>query len=94
VAVVEAFTNIVRHAEGGLPDAPVEVLGWAGADGLKVELVYIGDAYRPSGEVPDTQFDEYPEGGFGLQIMRGACDEVAHLHDGGVNTVRLRKRPG
>jgi PAS domain S-box-containing protein len=94
VAVVEAFTNIVRHAEGGLPDAPVEVLAWAGADGLKVELVYIGDAYRPSGDVPDTHFDEYPEGGFGLQIMQGACDEVAHLHDGGVNTVRLRKRPG
>jgi len=94
VAVVEAFTNIVRHAEGGLPDAPVEVLAWAGAEGLKVELVYIGDAYRSSGEVPDTQFDEYPEGGFGLQIMHGACDEVAYFHDGGVNTVRLRKRPG
>jgi len=94
VAVVEAFTNIVRHATGGVPDAPVEVLAWAGADGLTVELVYIGDAYRPSGEIPDSQFDEYPEGGFGLQIMHGACDEVAHLHDDGVNTVRLRRRPG
>jgi len=48
----------------------------------------------PAAADPDTQFDEYPEGGFGLQIMHGACDEVAHFHDGGVNTVRLRKRPG
>jgi PAS domain S-box-containing protein len=94
VAVVEAFTNIVRHATGGLPDAPVEVLARSGAGGLTVELVYLGDAYEPSGEVADTQFDEYPEGGFGLQIMRGACDEVVHLHDSGVNTIRLSKRPG
>ena len=94
VAVVEAFTNIVRHAEGGFSDAPVEVLAWSGAEGLKVEFVYIGDAYWPQNEVPDTQFDEYPEGGFGLHIMHGACDEVAHFHDDGVNTVRLRKRPG
>lgn len=93
VAVVEAFTNIVRHAAGSLPDAPVEVLVWAGAEGLKVELVYIGDAYRPDSDVPDTQFDEYPEGGFGLQIMRGASDDLVHLHDDGVNTVRLLKRP-
>ncbi len=94
VAVVEAFTNIVRHATGGLPDAPVEVLARSGAGGLTVELVYLGDAYQPSGDFGDTQFDEYPEGGFGLQIMRGACDEVVHLHDAGVNTIRLSKRPG
>jgi len=94
VAVVEAFTNIVRHGTGGLPDAPVEVLARTGADGLEIELVYIGDEYRPSGEVPDTQFDEYPEGGFGLQIMHGACDEVVHLHHDDVNTIRLRKRSG
>ena len=93
VAVVEAFTNIVRHATGGLLDAPVEVLARSGAGGLTVELIYLGDAYQPNSEVSDTQFDEYPEGGFGLKIMRGACDEVVHLHDGGVNTVRLLKRP-
>jgi len=94
VAVVEAFTNIVRHATGGMPDAPVEVLARPGAGGLSVELVYLGDAYQPDGEVTDLQFDAYPEGGFGLQIMRDACDEVVYLHDGGVNTIRLSKRPG
>jgi len=94
VAVVEAFTNIVRHATGGLPDAPVEVLARSEAGGLSMELVYLGDAFQPGGEFGDTQFDAYPEGGFGLQIMRGACDEVVHLHDAGVNTVRLSKRTG
>jgi anti-sigma regulatory factor (Ser/Thr protein kinase) len=89
VAVVEAFTNVVRHTTGGVADAPVEVLAWAGPEDLKIELVYIGDAYQPSRDFVDTQFDEYPEGGFGQQIMRGACDEVHHLHDAGVNTVRL-----
>jgi PAS domain S-box-containing protein len=94
VAVVEAFTNIVRHATGGLPDAPVEVLARSTAGGLSVELVYVGDAFQPGGEFGDTQFDAYPEGGFGLRIMSGACDEVVHLHDAGVNTIRLSKRPG
>jgi hypothetical protein len=39
--------------------------------------------------VPDTDFGVYPEGGFGLEIIRRASDEVAYLHESGVSTVRM-----
>ncbi|WP_295536132.1 PAS domain S-box protein [uncultured Pseudacidovorax sp.] len=89
VAVVEAFTNIVRHSRGLLPQAPVEALVQRRSGALVVELVYIGEPYTPPAQPPITQFDDYPEGGFGLTIIRKACDRVDHLHHDGVNTVRL-----
>lgn len=93
VAAVEAFTNIVRHARGKLDGAPVElVVMVAPGEQVEVQFVYLGDYYEPPPEWVETNFADYPEGGFGLNIMREATDTLEFLHDQGVNTVRLVRR--
>jgi phosphoserine phosphatase RsbU/P len=92
VACVEAFTNIVRHGVGLLPGAPIELVATRLRHELVIELVHVGEAFTPPEELVDTDFSDYPEGGFGLQIIRGASDDVQYLHDAGVNTLRLSKR--
>jgi anti-sigma regulatory factor (Ser/Thr protein kinase) len=72
VAVVEAFTNIVRHTRGRLPQAAVEAVMRQRPDALQIELIHIGEPYRPPEDEVLTNFDEYPEGGFGLTIIRKA----------------------
>lgn len=91
LAVVEAFTNIVRHTRGLLPQAPIEVLVRRRSDALEVELVHIGEPFAPPQHDVQTNFEEYPEGGFGLTIIRKACDRVEYLHHDGVSTVRLSR---
>lgn len=94
VACVEAFTNIVRHGEGLLEGAPVELLARREAGQLVIELVHLGDAFTPPVDPPDTDFGVFPEGGFGLEIIRGASDGVEYLHTSGVSTIRMTKRLG
>ena len=89
LACVEVFTNIVRHGQGLLADAPLELVTQQLADEFVIKLIHLGQAFTPPPEVPDTGFDSFPEGGFGLAIIRNACDRVAYLHQDGVNTVRL-----
>jgi PAS domain S-box-containing protein len=92
VACVEAFTNVVRHARGLLPEARAEIMASQESGELLLDLVYLGDCFEPPEELPETNFGEFPEGGFGLAIIRGASDRVEYLHVDGVNTLRLHKR--
>jgi len=82
-------TNIVRHAQGLLDDAPMELIGEISADWLIVEAKYIGDCFAPPKFIPETDFDNLHEGGFGLGIIQQVADQVQYCHDDGVNTVRL-----
>ena len=91
VAVIEAFTNIFRHGVGLFDGAPVEVTVQCSATELFVELAYIGEPYDPPAEISETNFDEYPEGGFGLTIINRACDRVDYGHRCGVNTMRMSR---
>lgn len=98
VAVVEVVTNVIRHAQGLLPDAPMEIIGEIDDGGLTVECRYLGDNFSPPEEISRTDFANLPEdaiaslpeGGFGLSIIREVADEVRYLQEDGVNTVRLR----
>lgn len=92
VACVEAFTNIVRHATGHLPDEPIELVVRREPDRLTVEFVYLADPFEAPQEFQPTDFGLYPEGGFGLSIMQEASDRLEHEHRDGVNTIRLTKR--
>jgi anti-sigma regulatory factor (Ser/Thr protein kinase) len=92
VACVEAYTNILRHGRGLLDGAPVELVARREPALLVFELVHLGEAFAPPADTPDTNFGLYPEGGFGLQIIRGASDGVVYLHQAGVNTIRLTKK--
>ena len=89
VASVEVFTNIVRHGKGLLAGAPVELVTHCERQEFVLEVIYLGDAYTPPEELTETNFDVFPEGGFGLTIIRNACDRVEYLHHAGVNTVRM-----
>ncbi len=91
VACVEAFTNIVRHARGGIAGAPTEVVARRADDALHVDFIHQGDAFAPPAEIVPPSLDGFPEGGFGLTIMREASDRVDYLHDAGVNVIRLTR---
>ena len=91
VASVEIFTNIIRHARGLLAGAPIELIAHCLGHELILELVHLGDAFAPPEELVETNFDIFPEGGFGLMIIRKACDRVEYLHHMGVNTIRMRR---
>ncbi len=91
VASVEVFTNIVRHAKGVLAGAPVELVVHHLPNEFVLEVIHLGDAFTPPEELAETNFDVFPEGGFGLIIIRNACDRVEYLHHKGVNTVRMSR---
>jgi len=92
LACVEAFTNITRHATGMLSGAPIELIVHPSASQLTVELVHLGDAFAPEEAPASMDFAAYPEGGFGIQIILAASDDLAYQHHRGVNTVRISKR--
>ncbi len=89
VASVEVFTNIVRHGQGLLASAPLELVAYCVRQEFVLEVIYLGDAFTPPDEIPETNFDVFPEGGFGLTIIRNACDRIEYLQNQGVNTVRM-----
>ena len=89
LASVEVFTNIVRHGQGLLTSAPLELVTEITPHEFVVELIHLGDEFTPPAEPMESNFAEFPEGGFGLTIIQKACDRVDYLHHGGVTTVRL-----
>lgn len=91
VAAVEVFTNIIRHAKGLLPEAPVELIIHDTTEAFTLDIVHLGAAFTPPGEVEDAGLVNFPEGGFGLTIIRNSCDCVDYLHHQGVNTVRMTR---
>lgn len=91
LASVEVFTNIVRHARGLLSEAPLEVIAHRTTQEVVLQVIYLGDAYTPPAEVIEPDLTTFPEGGFGLSIIRSACSRVEFLHHQGVNTVRMTR---
>ncbi|WP_119154984.1 SpoIIE family protein phosphatase [Caldimonas tepidiphila] len=91
LAVVEAATNVIRHAVSPLPAAPIEILVGPGEDHCLVELSYLGEPFDPRGAA-EPDFSGRSEGGFGLYIMRHCCERVDYRHHEGVNMLRLYKQ--
>lgn len=91
VGAVEVFTNIIRHGQGLLPGAPIELLIHDTTDALTMDMVHLGAAFTPPEKVEEADLSNLPEGGFGLTIIRNSCDWVDYLHHQGVNTVRMTR---
>ena len=91
LACVEVFTNIVRHAKGLLAGAPVEITSRYAGHELVLEIIHLGDAFTPPAEAVAPDLSSFPEGGFGMTIIRSACSRVEFLHHEGVNTVRMTR---
>ena len=89
VAAVEVVTNVIRHARGLLPGAPIEIICETTAAGLAIEFKYLGEPFTPPSAQHEVDLSQMPEGGFGLYIIENACDKVQYRHHQGINTVHL-----
>lgn len=94
LALVEAATNVARHAYRDGPPGPVTlVLVRRGSDlslsvkdrGLSFDPAAVPLPPEPDPDDPST----WPEGGMGLPIIRAACDELRYRSEGGRNRLTL-----
>lgn len=94
LAVVEAATNVVRHAyrgQGGRVDLELSREGRV----IVLAVVDTGLSFDPTRVPPPRDLDPddpstWPEGGMGLPIIRAACDELRYSSDGRCNRLTLR----
>ena len=100
LAVVELLTNIIGYSEGAPADAMIEVhCKFDGGDfsvsvsengqALSAELVreYSNDTVRmPS---IDIGVDDLPESGWGIQLIKSACDNVSYRRTKDKNVYEL-----
>lgn len=96
LAVVEAATNVVRHAYGGRGGRVDLELSREDAV-ITLAVVDDGTAFDPTRVPPPREPDPadpstWPEGGMGLPIIRAACDELRYLSEGGRNRLTLHLR--
>lgn len=95
VAVVEAATNVVRHAYQGIAPGPVEISLFREGSALTVEVADCGHPFDPASVPPPPEPDPtdpstWPEGGMGLPLIRSACDELSYESASGRNRLVLR----
>ena len=91
LAVVEVFTNVVRHSRTGLAHSSVDLLMWVEGQMVYVALESIGNEFDPSQHVvfePDDLSIDHT-GGFGLHIITTLTDELKYTHASGINRIQL-----
>ncbi len=93
LAVVEAATNVVRHAYGGR-GGRVEVELAREERTISLSILDTGVAFDPTRVPPPREPDPrdpatWPEGGMGLPIIRAACDELRYRSEDGRNRLTL-----
>jgi anti-sigma regulatory factor (Ser/Thr protein kinase) len=93
LAVVEAATNVVRHAYGGR-GGRVEVELAREGKAIALTVLDSGISFDPTLVPPPREPDPadpstWPEGGMGLPIIRAACDELRYASGDGKNRLTL-----
>ncbi len=78
LAVVEAVSNIVRHAYGEDEEGVVQIEAWLSARQLRFTLADHGGPFDPE-VVPEPVFDGSRSGGFGVFLIREVMDDVRYL---------------
>jgi anti-sigma regulatory factor (Ser/Thr protein kinase) len=92
VAVVEGFTNVIRHGYGGKTDQRIEVRMSFPAGSLSIEIEDWGRFVDPSRMV-SRPLDEVRPGGLGIHLMKVAMDRVEYRKNShGGTTLVLEKR--
>ncbi len=96
LAVVEAATNVVRHAYGGRGGRVEVELTREGSE-IALSVLDTGVSFDPTRVPPPREPDPrdpatWPEGGMGLPIIRAACDELRYLSEAGRNRLTLHLR--
>ena len=95
LCVVEAVTNAIRHAYGGLPAHQVEVTVEVAADRISYQVSDTGKCH-PHFAQPGAVFDwqtpaQAPEHGMGLAIIWEVMDEVQYHSENGRNRLTMTK---
>ena len=90
LVVSEACTNVIRHA--GMDDSGRLVLVFQiYQDRLAIEVKDQGEGFDIT-KVPDPNFDEFAEGGYGIYIIRTKMDSIEYQTVGEWNILSMTKR--
>ncbi|GJM45060.1 MAG: hypothetical protein DHS20C21_19020 [Gemmatimonadota bacterium] len=92
IAVVEAVTNVVRHAYPGEP-GPIALALEFRNDTIAACIRDAGEEFDPTNaaDLPDPT--ELAEGGYGLGIMQSVMEELEHEYRAGFgNEFTMKKR--
>jgi anti-sigma regulatory factor (Ser/Thr protein kinase) len=101
-AVGEALNNVIEHSYGADTDEEISVELSFDADSLRIIIEDGGTGMDPTllQDAPaefasPPAHEALPEGGFGLTIIKQACDEVTYEQDDGLNRLTMirRRRP-
>lgn len=92
LALVEAYSNVVRHAHKDQPNLPILLrLELKGQD-LHLEIWDYGDGFDLTNYIPPSP-DQYQEGGYGWLILQRLMDKVEYrLQVNGCNCLMMETR--
>ncbi len=92
LAVVEGFTNVIRHGYGGRTDQRIDIRLEAPAGRLRIEFVDWATFVDPS-KIVSRPLDQVRPGGLGVHLMKSTMDVVEYLKNAqGGTTLVLEKR--
>ncbi|HVG93677.1 MAG TPA: ATP-binding protein [Planctomycetota bacterium] len=92
LAVVEGFTNVIRHAYGGARDRPVAIRLRAPAGTFRLEMDDHGTFVDPA-RIASRPLDQVRPGGLGVHLMKTTMDVVEYRRNAwGGTTLVLEKR--
>jgi anti-sigma regulatory factor (Ser/Thr protein kinase) len=97
-AVDEALANIIRHAYGGRPGRPIEIvfrrirhrIGGKPRAGIQIVLIDQGPAVDRK-KLCGRSLDDIRPGGLGLHFIESGVDAVKYTREGRKNELRLVK---
>lgn len=97
LALVEASTNVVRHAYAGRAGGPIELGMVREGEKYLLSVTDHGRSFDPALVPPPPEPDPdnpntWPEGGLGLPIIRAICDTLHYVTHDGANTLTLTLR--
>lgn len=97
LALVEAMTNVARHAYADLPRGTFCVRMARSGGTLSAAIADRGRAFDPFAVASPPEPDPHdpstwPEGGFGLPLIRSAADEISYASRDGENVLTLTLR--
>jgi len=95
VAVGEICNNVIKHAYAGEAGRPIGIGIQALPDRCVIDIEDEGTPYDPEGYAPPN-FDDAPEGGMGLFLVRKSVDEVTFdtARPRGTRWTLVKRRPG
>jgi serine/threonine-protein kinase RsbW len=90
LAVSEACTNVIKHAFTSAAEDKLTITFAI----FKKKLIIIVKDQGPGYDIntiPQPDFDQHPEGGYGIFIIKSMMDEVEYYQEHGFNNLKMIK---